>query len=60
MPSILLWEIGKQCRTRSDATERGVKSGSALLAYIIYIQNLNEIETDYPSALKLKMNFPNL
>ena len=31
-----LWNIGKQCRPRSDATERGVWSGSYLFAYIIY------------------------
>ena len=29
-------DIGKQCRTRSDAAERGVWSGSALFAYKLY------------------------
>ena len=26
----LLWDLGKQCRPRSDVAERGVWSGSAL------------------------------
>ena len=35
-----LWEIGKQCRSRSDAAERGVSSGSPLFAYRILYQDL--------------------
>ena len=28
-----LWDIGKQCKTRSDATKCGVWSGSQMFAY---------------------------
>ena len=28
-----LWDIGKQCKTRSNAAKRGVWSGSPLFAY---------------------------
>ena len=31
-----LWDIGKQCRTRPDATERGVWPGSPLFAYKLF------------------------
>ena len=31
-----LWDIGKQCRPRSDATECGVRSGSPLFSYSVY------------------------
>ena len=31
-----LWDINKQCRPRSDATERGVLSGILMFAYIIF------------------------
>ena len=31
-PIVLLWDIGKQRRPRSDATKRGVRSGSLLFA----------------------------
>ena len=41
-PSILLWDIGKPCRPRSDATERAIWSGSPLFAYRMIYQNLNK------------------
>ena len=31
--SVQFWDIGKQCRSRSDAAERGVWSGSSLFSY---------------------------
>ena len=31
--SIFLWDIDKQCRSRSDVAEHGVWSGSPLFAY---------------------------
>ena len=36
-----LWDIGKQCRTRSDIAECGVWSGSLLFAQRVYFLNLN-------------------
>ena len=40
----LLWDIGKQHRPRSDAAERGLWSGSPLLAFRIFYWNLNKIK----------------
>ena len=36
-----LWDIGKQCRSRSYAAERGVWKGSLLFAYRMFYWNLN-------------------
>ena len=55
LASFLLF-IDKECIPRSDATERSVWPGSALFAYKMHFWNLNEIETYYPTALKLEKN----
>ena len=38
------WDIGKKCRPRSDAAERGVWSGTPLFVYRMFYQNLNKNE----------------
>ena len=44
-PSVLfVGHIGKQCRSGSDAAQRGVWSGSALFAYVMLYLNLNSNE----------------
>ena len=54
-----LWDKGKQYRPRSDAAQRGVWSGSPLFAYRMYFQNLNELETYYPTTLKFETDSSN-
>ena len=49
-----LWGIGKQCRTRSDATKRGVRSGSLLFASRVFFQNFNEIKLTTQQSLNTK------
>ena len=39
-----LWDIGKQCRPRSDLAECGVWSGASLFAQIVFRLNLNKNE----------------
>ena len=48
-----LWNIDKQCSTRSDATERNVWSGSSLFVHIKYFLNLNETKTYYQFEIDL-------
>ena len=43
-----LWEIGKQCRHRPNAAERGIWSASPLFAYIMVYWNLNRNEKYHP------------
>ena len=55
-----LWDIGKQCRARSDAAKCGVWSGSPLFAYKRLYWNLNKFlrvffgSKDYTKELKLE------
>ena len=44
-----MWDIGKQCRPRSDAAERGAWSGSPLFAHRMFYKKLNKNEM-YHSA----------
>ena len=37
-----IWDIGKQCRPRSDAAERGVWSGSTLFAHRNFYQKYDK------------------
>ena len=55
-PSVFLWDIGKQWKTRSYAA---VWSGFTLFAYKMYFYNLNEIETYHPTTLTLEINSSN-
>ena len=59
-PSIFLWDIGKQCKTRSDAAERGVWSGSPLFAYRSFFLNLNKNEKYHPKTLKTEKELARL
>ena len=53
-------DMGKQCRPRSGAAERGVRSGFPLFAYIMFHKNLNRDEKkNYPITLKIKMDLFN-
>ena len=54
-----LWDIGKQCRPRSDTAERGVLSGSSLFAYRMFYQNFNKNENYHPTSLKTEMDLSN-
>ena len=45
-----LWDIGKQCRPRSDATERGVWSGSTLFAHKNFYQKYDKNEKSTPDT----------
>ena len=54
-----LWDIGKQCRPRSDTAERGVLSGSSLFAYRMFYQNFNKNENYHPTSLKTEMDWSN-
>ena len=51
-----LWDIGKQRKPRSDATERGVWSRSPLLAYKMFNQKLNKTEKYHPTPLKFEID----
>ena len=53
-----LWDIGKQCRPRSGATERGVWSGSPLFAYRTCGLNLNKMKNTTKQHLKRKWTDP--
>ena len=44
-PSVLLWEISKHKKPRSDATTRGISSGSTMLCYKIVIKLKNTTNT---------------
>ena len=50
-----LCRIGKHGETRSDATKRGVWSGSPMFANRSFFQNLKENEKYHPAAIKLEM-----
>ena len=46
-----LWDIGKQCKSRSDATEGGVWSGFPLFVYRKFYRYLNKNEKQHPTTL---------
>ena len=53
-----LWVIDKHCRPRSDATERGVRSGSQLFTYNLFYQILNKNEKIHLRPLNRKWTGP--
>ena len=53
-----LWDIGKQCKPRTDAAIRGVWSGSSLFAYRRFYQNLDKNEKSTQQPLKQKQTGP--
>ena len=56
--AFLLWNIGKQCRSRSDAAERGVWSGSLLFANRMFYQKLTLSENITQQPLNRKWTGP--
>ena len=52
-----VYDIGKQCIPRSDATESGVWSGSPLFTYRLSYKNLNKNEK-YKQPFKRKWTGP--
>ena len=53
-----LWDISKQCKTRSDAAKHGIRSGSSLFAYRSFYQILKKKYKKYhPKSLKLDNPF---
>ena len=54
-----LWDMRKQCIPRSDATERGVSSGSPLFTYRKFYSKLNKNEKNtIQQPLKWKSTGP--
>ena len=53
-PSSLLWDIGKQCRNRSDTAIHVVWSGSPLFVYSTLHENVNKNEKTNNSQQPLK------
>ena len=51
--------MDKQSRTRLDATECPVWSGSALFAYRVYFENLKEIVSYYFKTLRFETDLSN-
>ena len=52
-----LWDIGKQGRSRPDAAELGVWSGSPLFAYRMVFQNLNKNKNYHPVTLTREVDW---
>ena len=55
----LFWDLGKQYRPRSDATERGVWLEASLFANRNFYPKKNKNETVHQTPLKLEMDSPN-
>ena len=55
-----LQDLSKQCRPWSDATERGIWSGSTLFAYRNFYLKWNQNEKVHQTPLKLEMDITNL
>ena len=54
-----VWDIGKQCRPRSDAAERGVWSGSTLFTHRNFYQKYIKMKKVQQTRLKWKMDSSN-